>query len=393
MESDQVSSLNKMSREELYEAVWSEAMSTLAPKLGISDVGLKKRCSNLGIPTPTRGYWAKLQNGKKVKKELLPASWTIVRKKKRIPKSADDLKKYTPPERDYSIEKLPPIVMVTKRALLRQKPSNDYGLCEVWQQGVLRTKVAPPNIDRAIWLWTELIKSCKMSGLRLADDAGAAFTDGKQTVTIDLKEKTSRYMTNKPKVREDRFPLPILFQREGPTPEHAPTGFLQFRAEDVYDAPCSKQWSDSMSTPLDEKIPDIASCLVMLLKRKEQREKELKEAEVLRREQERLRFEEQNRQRKALEREKKLLSQAGSLRQAEDIRHLADQVRIASRGEESEAIAEWITWASQVASKLDPVSGIVERLKHGKDPSAPESEDLEPEKRWLARFFSTQSRD
>ena len=79
--------LGKMSREELYEAVWSEAMATLAPKLGISDVGLKKRCLNLGIPTPSRGYWAKLQNGKKVKKEPLPATWTVMKKKKRLPKS------------------------------------------------------------------------------------------------------------------------------------------------------------------------------------------------------------------------------------------------------------------------------------------------------------------
>ncbi len=380
-ESEGALALNKMSREELYEAVWSEAMATLAPKLGISDVGLKKRCNNLGIPTPTRGYWAKLQNGKKVKKEPLPASWSVARKKKRIPKSADDLKKYTPPERDYSLEKLSPIVTATKKALLKQKPNFDYGLSDVWQQGVLRTKVAPPNIDRAIWLWTELIEACKGSGLNLVKDAGTAFTDGKQTVTIELKEKTGRYMADKPKMRDDPYPRLYLSERTRPTPEYAPTGFLQFRAEDVYDAPCPKQWSDSASTSLDEKIAEIAECLVKLLQRKAQREIEMKEAEIRRREEERLRNEEQERQRKARGRAKRLLRQAGSLRQSEDIRLLIDRVRNSSQ-EADEATEEWLSWATRVADSLDPIKGITETLKQGKDPSEPEHEDLYSERRW-----------
>lgn len=54
----------ELKREELYDLVWTEALATLGPKLGISDVGLKKRCRNLGVPTPPRGYWAKLEAGK-----------------------------------------------------------------------------------------------------------------------------------------------------------------------------------------------------------------------------------------------------------------------------------------------------------------------------------------
>jgi hypothetical protein len=35
-------------------------MWKLAPKYFISDVGLKKIFIKMGIPTPGRGYWAKL---------------------------------------------------------------------------------------------------------------------------------------------------------------------------------------------------------------------------------------------------------------------------------------------------------------------------------------------
>lgn len=51
-------------RQSLYERVWQEPLSTLCRAFGISDVGLKKICKKLNVPTPGRGYWAKHQVGK-----------------------------------------------------------------------------------------------------------------------------------------------------------------------------------------------------------------------------------------------------------------------------------------------------------------------------------------
>ena len=137
-----------LGREGLYELVWSEAMATLAPKLGISDVGLKKRCANQGVPTPPRGSWAKLEAGKKVTKPKLPATWTKPEvKKKRIPKTADEVRKFPIPERDYSIAKPAPILVNTKRLLKSGKPG-DYGTVDVGAQGTLRTRVSKESIER-----------------------------------------------------------------------------------------------------------------------------------------------------------------------------------------------------------------------------------------------------
>ncbi len=63
----------KLSREDLYELVWSKPMSHIAPKLGISDRGLGKTCTRLDIPVPGRGYWQKLKKGLQVEKEDLPS--------------------------------------------------------------------------------------------------------------------------------------------------------------------------------------------------------------------------------------------------------------------------------------------------------------------------------
>ena len=48
-------------------------MKTLAVRLGVSDVGLKKICARAGIPTPDRGYWAKKEAGKETFQAAFPA--------------------------------------------------------------------------------------------------------------------------------------------------------------------------------------------------------------------------------------------------------------------------------------------------------------------------------
>lgn len=45
-----------LTREELYEAIWSTPASLLAKKYGISDVALGKICKRHQIPKPPRGY-------------------------------------------------------------------------------------------------------------------------------------------------------------------------------------------------------------------------------------------------------------------------------------------------------------------------------------------------
>jgi hypothetical protein len=62
----------QLSRQELYGLVWSTPMKTLAAQFGISDVGLKKTCFRASIPTSDRGYWAKVEAGKKTIQVALP---------------------------------------------------------------------------------------------------------------------------------------------------------------------------------------------------------------------------------------------------------------------------------------------------------------------------------
>lgn len=59
-------------RSQIYELVWTKPVTELAKEFGISDVALAKRCRNLNIPLPPRGYWARVAAGQSPKRPRLP---------------------------------------------------------------------------------------------------------------------------------------------------------------------------------------------------------------------------------------------------------------------------------------------------------------------------------
>src|SRR5450631_3992615 len=61
-----------LTRQELYDMVWSEPMSSLAKNFAISDVALAKRCRIVDVPIPYRGYWARKAAGQKPAQTPLP---------------------------------------------------------------------------------------------------------------------------------------------------------------------------------------------------------------------------------------------------------------------------------------------------------------------------------
>jgi hypothetical protein len=59
-------------REPLYEEVWSQPITKVAAKYGLSDNGLRKVCAAMDIPVPPRGHWARLAAGQRVERVPLP---------------------------------------------------------------------------------------------------------------------------------------------------------------------------------------------------------------------------------------------------------------------------------------------------------------------------------
>lgn len=58
-------------RAALYEEVWSDPVSTVSKRYGLSDSGLRKICKKLGVPLPEVGYWARVRAGQQIKRPKL----------------------------------------------------------------------------------------------------------------------------------------------------------------------------------------------------------------------------------------------------------------------------------------------------------------------------------
>lgn len=61
-----------LARQQLYDLVWKESLSSLSKKYAISFDKLKKFCKNNDIPVPQKDYWSKLKLNKPYKRIKLP---------------------------------------------------------------------------------------------------------------------------------------------------------------------------------------------------------------------------------------------------------------------------------------------------------------------------------
>ena len=53
----------KLTRQELYDLVWSELVTKIGEKFGVSDVAIAMICKKVEVPRPLRGYWARKRHG------------------------------------------------------------------------------------------------------------------------------------------------------------------------------------------------------------------------------------------------------------------------------------------------------------------------------------------
>ena len=61
-----------LSRQELYDLVWSKPVTEVDKEIGLSDVAVAKRCRQVQVPVPPRGYWARVAAGQTPRRIPLP---------------------------------------------------------------------------------------------------------------------------------------------------------------------------------------------------------------------------------------------------------------------------------------------------------------------------------
>lgn len=237
----------KLTRQQLYERVWAEPMSKLAPQFGLSDVGLKKICRKHQIPTPPIGHWAKIEFGKP---SLQPELSQIDEK---------DLQEIRLFHRQFdkpATSSVPaPVIKVNEKlvrphelaALSRQKLKNaepgyrDRGLQSVHNEECLGITVSKKSLTRALRLVDALIKYWESTGGTVsAGKPGTRFSRGADTVELCLTEQTRRHEN----------PNSYNFRYEA-------TGKLTFNIDSWGDG-LRRTWSDGKKQRLEDVLGKVA---------------------------------------------------------------------------------------------------------------------------------------
>lgn len=183
-------------RQMLYEEVWSEPVSVVALRYGLSDVGLAKICRSFAIPLPSRGYWAKISSGREMKRVPPPP----LDERRTIPtlkrltsdqiseriEAKNDAKKIREDittvivSPDEITEPHPLVKMASRRLRLRDAWPTDTKLrCASGE--VLNLSVTPDSLDRALHIVDALLKAFEANSI-------TAHVDSNRKVTL-LKVK------------------------------------------------------------------------------------------------------------------------------------------------------------------------------------------------------------
>ena len=384
-----------VSREALYEEVWSDPVTVVAPRYGLSDVGLVKICKKLRIPVPGRGYWAKVKAGHPTHKVPLPALAAGAR----LPSGPTPLSdqeaalratiqdallqtRQSQPAISVPSELVDPHALVRAAvARLRRRDGWDHpaGVRSAPTE-VLDIQVTRNSLDRALRLMDTLLKALEPSGFTARVDVEKGETllvGGGTTLSISIVEQVTRtnHMPTRKEVQaRDRYYDSFRSDGRGEYPnipqfDWHPTGRLTL----TLGAWPSRKWNDTERSLIDARLRGIVAAIVGLaeVKRAKEEEEERRRRayeEALARYEAQVRARNDERRKlRALFRDASRLQRANRLR--EFIATVEDRAR--QNGELTPEKQQWIEWASAKADWLDPLVRRSDPILDAPEPQRP----------------------
>ena len=193
-------------RNALYKEVWERSLTKVAPKYGISGVALKKICNKLNVPTPPRGYWAKLEWGYEVHRPELPElkpgdpetheileqpgymrkTQSVRLHEADLPEGIGDVDKI---KVSKTLEDPLRIIKRTEKALGKAR-HDDRGNLVPRGNGVLNISVTPKQLDRALRIMDAVLKGFGSAGYKITNDGAVEI--GSVVIPVSMSEKFNR---------------------------------------------------------------------------------------------------------------------------------------------------------------------------------------------------------
>lgn len=371
-----------MTRQELYDLVWSEPVSKLAVRFDLSDKGLAKKCQRHDIPCPPPGYWAKLQNGHQVKPTPLPDNqdvslatvvfWPRQKQINNTPKLKPHLSEeqfaaaltFKIPER---VNRYHSVIAACRKA--HKENDKRYALDNYGRIRFPRMvsnpgfKVTPDTFDRACLLMQGLITLCESIGWQFAtkhsprDEAETwGFKMGDEILEIEVKEAVKKMQpTEREQSREVVSPARRLMEPDFSFhfyPYYKSTGNLELSI-DLYSPGFQVRWKDNGSELIEHQLGAIAQGFSRAFEHSrlqtienEKWRKEYERNETERKEKLRLQHIEEKRR-------EHLFTLAEYHHKVNSLKYLITALE--AREKKDERLEGWLSWAKGVADAFDPL--------------------------------------
>jgi hypothetical protein len=407
-----------LSREALYEAVWSTSMVQLSRQYGLSDQGLRKICVKQQVPVPKAGYWAKVAVGKGgIRPPLKPYSEPQAEQAARVVRAKRETERkvqaaaWKPPapevvheapirwhpslgalrktltEAASNAAKLQRVSAWEEKRPGSRHPDRDrfkiYGSWKYFSDGgqLLRDshrksacRVSLQHYERALRCLNTIIARANERGYTVSmqgDQERLVFKRDEASVTMRLTEKLEE---------QQRKEYSTYKKAWESVKCHAPTGRLTIFLESTGGG--EKAIGDQPNRFLEKQIDDIMETLDVRHAASVKRNEENRLWRLRYEEEQRLRVEQQRREeelrKRAAEekaRREALVAEAAAWRRAIEVRSYLLELdqRLVRGGQAAEDFTEWRAWAESVAIDLDKSGARVGTPMK----SAPEQVDLD----------------
>jgi hypothetical protein len=356
-----------LTREELYQRVWTIPATKLANEFGISDVALGKICRRMEIPKPAPGYWRRIETGQRPQIPPLPSPNEDTPTDVYIPPhfQAEQLAIKDPQLSErLSAEQLSenrilvaenledPHPLITRMLRWREKQSHSDDENE--RDLLPDIEVSNGTLDRAMCIMDAVLKALEARGyqVNVSQDywekaTRVSCTDVEAEVQISLSERYSE--VERELTPAERKKPPYLIDQRLIT---VPSGKLIFRVKGR--RVDTKWWNDKKLEPLENRLNEIVAGIITKLET-------LRLEELSKREEEQRRLEKQRRREEEQARREKLHQDVAVWRKSENIRAYVrafEEKLLRTRGEIKPGSKEdvWLKWARQYADSLDPLS-------------------------------------
>jgi hypothetical protein len=351
-------------REKLYAEVWEEPVLRVALRYGISNIGLAKICRRLSIPLPPRGYWARVQAGRKLHRPPLPAfrGKTVLHSQIREPedKPQGEVERILHDELNVTIpspvvvaESLVnphPLVKQTRDAL-RSSGTSEYGV--FWRgNGCLDLRVSPASLTRALRILDTFIKTVEELDWNVCigghnnRDTSVVVSGEKIDFGIEEVVKRTEHVVT---LQEMRKKAKGEYVREVRW-DYIPTGKLTLRIKEYQTGCLRKTWSDTSRGRLEDKLAVVMEevrryAAGKIAARRERERKTQEKAAIM------ARLAEFQAQRDTEKRRIfQLETDAVAWQKSQLVRAFVEATRMAGNHDE-----EWMRWALAQADQIDPL--------------------------------------